>query len=164
MIAKLIKRFSLMGIFLALIYFAGCLPTGDTLEVQKSAADFVGSYTSIYENGIRNGNTSFDLEIKEDKTFTLQGNGKDVWGTWKSKTVNGDVQVICLPMEKEKSTQCEFTLTMLDDGTVMAKTEVLEYTSIIFDKTYIFQFSVFGSSKIDDNSYYYITTVVFEKN
>lgn len=162
MIAKFFKRFSIAGIFLAMICFAGCLPTGNA-QNGKSATDFVGTYTSIYENGIENADTSFDLEIKDDKTFTLKGSGKDVSGTWKSKTVNGDVQVICLPTVKEKNTKCEFTLTMLDDGTVMAKTEVLEYTNSSLNWTYISQFSVFGSSKIDDNYYYYITTVVFEK-
>lgn len=163
MIAKIFKRFSLMGIFLALICFAGCL--GGTQNAQKSATDFVGTYTSIYENGVEYASTSFDLEIKEDKTFTLKGNGGDFSGTWKSKTVNGDVQLICLPTVQDKATKCEFTLTLLDDGTVMAKTEVLEYDNIggLSFPSWTSYFSVFGSSKIDDYTYYYITTVVFEK-
>lgn len=158
MIAKFFKRFSLVGIFLALICFAGCLPINS-----KSAKDFVGTYTSIYENGMEDADTSFDLEIKEDKTFTLKGNGKDVSGTWKSKTVNGDVQIVCLPTVKEKNAKCEFTLTMLDDGTVMAESDVLEHTSSSMSYTFIYNFSAFGTSKIDDISYYYITTVIFEK-
>ena len=158
------KRIAVVCVALIAVCFAGCsLFGGDNGKGAKSSGDFVGSYTSIYENGIENADTSFDLEIKKDKTFTLKGNGRDFSGVWKSKTVNGEVQVICFPIVEEKVTKCEFTLTMLNDGTVMAKSEVLEdpFNGISVGKTY--NFSAFGRSKIDDITYYYITTVIFEK-
>ena len=167
---KIFKRLAAVCISLMAIGFAGCslLSGGNAVqETQMKAEDFVGTYTSRYENGAENGDLEFTLEIKEDKTYTLTGNKKDEAGSWKSHTVNGEVQLICLPEKKEDQVKCEFTLTMLDDGTVMAKSELLLDSSFYLSLggASVDYISAFGRTSIKGGEYdsYYITTVIFKK-
>ena len=173
---KLFKRLAAVCVSLIAIAFAGCSMLGGgnatstestKQKTQMKAEDFVGTYTSHYENGTENGDLEFTLEIKEDKTYTLTGNEKDEEGSWKSHTVNGEVQLICLPEKRENQVKCEFTLTMLDDGTVMAKSELLldSSFSLALGGASVDYASAFGRTYTQGGEYssYYITTVIFKK-
>ncbi len=128
----------------------------------SSTNAYCGTYSSIFVDSQNDeGNISFTLTINSDKTFELSRtpNSLTYKGTWKSYTDNNSnkTQLICYEKEGYKFNDYHpdawspyFTLTMLDDGTLMAAAGSTSSSYLI---------TAFGSGGITA-----ITLVIFEKN
>ena len=124
---------------------------------------YAGSYTSVFVDSQSDTKPiSFQLTVRKDETFTLIRRSGEAeihyGGTYKSHTANGETQLLCLIQEGFKwnskypnAWNPYFTLSKLDDGTILASpgnTVTSSSTS-----------SAFGWAQIT-----LITLVLFEKD
>lgn len=96
----------------------------------SAGSGYIGAYESTFVDAQTDKNTlSFTLVINRDNTFTLKrlasGNVMEEYtGYYKSYTIEGKKELLCIMDEKQGSSSWTpfFTLTKLDDGTLMAAT------------------------------------------
>ena len=146
---KMIASLVLLVCMFALFCFSGCDILGGKGNIDVN--DYVGSYKSIFIDSQKGDNSiTFSLEIGEDKTFSLQGNGLEYTGSWKSYTQNGRAEILCYRITPYNP-KAYFSVCMLDDGTLMA-------TPSVTNGEYLGTVGAFG-----DGGLTVITLVLFEK-
>lgn len=120
----------------------------------SSTDAFCGTYSSIFvDSQNKEESISFTLTINNVKTFELNRTpiSLDYKGTWKSYTDSNKTQLICYEWNSSYPNAWNpyFTLSMLDDGTLMAAAGSTSSSSLS---------TAFGSGEITR-----ITLIIFEK-
>ena len=90
---------------------------------KQSEQNFAGTYKSCFIDQQTAGNkASFTLIIKEDNTFSLlrTDTSKLTKGSWTTATLDNTKQVLCYSNTHENNYYPYFSLTMTDDGKLIA--------------------------------------------
>ena len=156
---KIIGSLALLVCMFALFCFSGCTFFNKEDKATKNAAAenvdidaYMGSYTSFFVDAQNEAsNIHFSLVLEENNKFYFDGNGLSYEGEWKTFTQDGKVQMICYETYGYQWNELYpnlwspyFTLSFLDDGTLMATPavkpnafgggEFLSVTLVLFEK------------------------------
>ena len=172
---KIFSSILVLTLFISCVVFLiGCefQPQGVENDDAVKKEDFYGSYHSIYVDSQTKKNSAyFELEVKSDGTFYYKrtDTGLECSGEWRSYNEDGTVKLLCTASTSGLMPGTlnvwnpYFTLTMADDGTLIANAPLGTGFSKSFAGTEVFYnldlVSAFGIGALQ-----WIQLVIFEKN